>query len=1430
MLRFDGGKFSAANTYTLVLSRKAALAEDKYNWRHEINQGRNVKSETALEIRKADIAQEIPRGSYSVTVLENGEALPISVDLEFLLEEGEKPLIQPTVKINGGASYTTSRTVTIKVDPGTYTKFKMAETEAGLETAFYSEVSTSFSYTFKDESYGTKTVYFVFKDEDGNETGTVSASIRYVSGLTSPPKGYGIDGDELPANQTIVLPEGSRITFWLKSDLASGSASISFWDAAGNVLLSQNLWRGAKEQSGLYTYSRTLTVDRSTLGAARWLEFCLQDVAAQSAWQSGQQAIQVAEAAAIAAASCQFEFAYFNGTDQQFVKRKSPVYVRVEGTPGREVSAVLYYDTETVEGKTAVIPLEEKEGVPGVYVGQGAVPEGAVKVTRITYTLSGAQPAEKQESFGPGLLVAGEATFRLANSQGELNGLWLRLDGNGIPLYYNGRQCYVSKDETQVDFSPVMPGTYTYSLYDSYRTYAKGEINVGNGEAVDVDLTGEGAPAELELTVGNGLNGYVSYRVEDSTGNVVTASASCELKDGKALIKGLKRGDAVKYRVTLNWDHLLVYQQPEEEFSVSVTAAKTSQIVNIPEIATVKLSGRVIDKDRTVGGDKVPLAGAVVAVYQVALNGGRMVYNNRSVTVGDDGRFELNVFQGCSGIIHIQKEGYRTLQENIDEKVQDTDLGDRELECYNRNYIDVRLEVAPAVRQGEESVYLPAGGRIRYVEAFKGTTKLRGWYSFYNARFYLEEGQGLSAGDSVTLKAYIDPWGGAAMELENQGEAGVTLTSHLTGEATFKARKLGYIEARPVSEGGAGTTCYMLVFDNQNRRMGIVSGTGAVNTSNLSLPAGQYRLIFMSGQDLSKINRLTDPIILEQLGLSAGVHYVERNATVESGTITELGEVKVPVVSDDDLGYLALEGTSISAKQLEVAGDGSVKAQVTVRYFMNERVGKSGIQAEGLQVSLSGGKVSGNSCYFNGKTVPVIPGVQSLGISKGYVDMGSQGMLTFEVEMSEETVLDVAAYVNLRRNNPYLWLYESIGQASFNFSAVSIVSPEEAVAADNLSVTVRGVAPKNREVKIWDNGIMVGQTKADDRGRWQAKVDLVQPQRPSLHVLQAVVEMEGKQISQYSYTRVLGKNAPVVDDVTIWQPTPYGDRFKLDFKTSEDAKKAIAVINPYYPVKGRFKLLNVTPDKVDYAAFVNDYRGITTLFPASYNTQTGYWEAEFKLPSPGEISVVYGLKVPEDDNDPAFDVSYLTGSLPIDLTALPDKPVDPSVLPEEIRQAGVSVGQDGQQDPDNISADMTIKGAQGGTAQLHFSAHHERVTVDLAQLQAQGFVRIDTTQGFYYTKAPQISFGSVDMTKTVYFSPELYKSLGGEGAIPEGTSTTQVVLDKADYVSYLSGELDLIVSTSQNPNALGSVGTGMTVLGGAVLAGQVVLGRVGKDP
>ncbi|MGB9885589.1 MAG: hypothetical protein ACPLRW_01145 [Moorellales bacterium] len=1088
-LVLTGGNFSGENSYQVLLYAGGEPAPSP------VLLTAQFRDERTLLVPEEDLAA-VPGGEYRVCVLESDRVLPVSQAVTLELNPGGAQLVWPTVEINNGATSTTSPEVTVSVNPGTFTAYKLAESPEGLDAAQWQAVTRlqtlTFPYTLS-EGYGKKTLYFRFRDDSGQEV-SAQATITYRSAALAEPREYGLSASV--SEGVYLLREGERVSFWIKVAQAGLSAGATLLDANGNAVATLALPRTAREGE-VTTYSATLTVPATGYDGVTRAVFSLKEPPSGAEWQA-EVPVGFRREIMIGSAEAVFDrfYAYTASGPGWLVRPQSPVGLALWGTPGAGATAELVLRVGD-SASTFSVPLSEAR--PGCYTGETTLPAGAKKVEKVLFRLAyPSQPAgAKEQSQDLGYPVCGRLTFTgLDNADGTFDGLTLTLRGND---FFAWRQSGVSGTGA-LAFSDLPPGNYSWSLEGNSRAYAQGEVTVNAGAEATVGLAGAPAPATLTFkTSPEGVNGGAVCRV--SAGDRTWTQY---VRLGQTLT-GLAARDTVSYTVSLDWQELERYRQPQDGATVFVSGGSQEETVTLQELETVNLRGRVIDRDRDPQNNVIPLEGAWVRLYQSFQNGNRWVYNNLTATTDENGNFALKAYKGAEGRLSAGRTGYRDIEQQMDAASLTGDAARTlELECLDRRYVRVSLLVAPAVPRGEEREYLPAAPHRLYVEAYTPEGRVNGWYSAYEGRFLIADGENLPAGSELKLKAWN--WEGLTFE---SSEVTVTLDRHLTAAAEFRALAPGYVTMRPVSEE-ADAPCYLLVFDpaNNGRRVRTYAGTGTITTAEPRLPAGTYSLVLVSGANLTKLDRLASLDAFGSLGLGEGTHYLKREVSVAPGAVADLGELTVPALTDEELGRLDSQGTSIKAGQIGVSSDGSARVAVQVRYRLPERLVKAGYRVDTVQVSLTrqdGGEVRlvGQTFYLNDRTYAASGGSWLTVYSHDLPDSArSQGLLSGYVDLDAATALRVFGRVDIVGPDGKRY-YEDIGARSFEFSPLSLAAPERVTAADEVQVTLRGLAPRDAEVEIRDGGVVVGNARADRWGRWQARVNLLQPQVPALHRLEA---------------------------------------------------------------------------------------------------------------------------------------------------------------------------------------------------------------------------------------------------------------------------------------------------------------------------------------
>ncbi len=1383
-----------------------------------------VNQETLLISDQA--VQDLPRGDYRVYVLEDGAMVPTTQLLHLILRAGLKLIVQPEVSINAGAEFTFNPEVTLTITPGSFTKVKWAESLAELASAVYQDVTFSATYTFAPE-LGDKTLYFRFADQDGLESNLVTKQIQLVSSTLSAPTEFGIDSDTWRAGQTV--------TAWLRTDLPGVLAGITLHkadDTTVNISLPKTLL-----EYGVATYSRQLNIslDESNVTG---VSFHLTDGRTGAKWDSDLKQVGFSYASELRQARSSWQRVYYS---QGLITASSPVSFTLTGTSGLTATATVTYSDGTAEQTWDVTLVETASRT---YNGHGTVPADASRILRVDYKIGGTGFLDSVASETIGADVTGTLRFTgLPNGSGAYDRAVLYLHGKE-PLWSSQQQSV--NGSADIVFSGREPGTYSYQLVGPERCYVVGEVTIQPGKTTDVSLAGAYAPASFTLQPDQSVNGEVYYHVTgvDNT----TWDTYGQL--GQPLT-GLLIGDQVSYSVHLDYQGLLSYLNPPAvpaDAPIAVDQTATVSTLNLQTMPYVTVSGRVLDAAYQQAGKTHPIAGVSVQINQSFNNNGVTLRNNQRVTTDANGQFTLQLFKDQGGTISFSKSSYRIsdLELPANGYTADFALGDILAEYADRGAIRWNTLVAAPVREGETPKFDPAVAYLNIRSISVGDQPLSG-YMRRSGEYMLSEQSlaGLKADDVLTLQ-FWSPW--YPLQLVSD-TLSVAFDPNLCVDLDVELQQMGYVQAALENPQQTAVTDHMLVFHKHDNpaysyRATSCSAAGVLSSQGSKLWAGEYTLVFLRGDNLTKLGRVNTLQYLDDLGLVAGADYIRRDVTLGYGSIVDLGILPAPTtITDEHLGFLATDGTSLDIRQDGFTAANKMKRTVTVRYRVRDDVLQADGKANYLSIRYNQGENVKREAYLNGALLTssyVYP--QSISVS----DMSSnaygadglaerQGVVSFQMETSESQ-LSFSASVNVWANNS--WRQETIASQVLDLPFVTVSEPAEVYASSSGRIFLSGVSYKNSVVTIMDNGVEAGSAESDARGRWQTSINLSDPLQPGVHQLQARVELGDGTITESPVVdcQVLPRGAAVVDDVRIWQ-----DNHGITLTNVSVGENVYSGSLPFYPhpnvpVRAWFKILNAEPEEVDVAALVDTNQGNSTMYEAEYDPVDGYWKvAAYGITRPGVFSIYFALKVENDPAKEAEIVSKLTGSTPIDVSQLPAQPeVDPGTLPQTIREMTIDTTSnyvDGSNSNDHIEASYNL----GDGMRLSFQG----TSTSVPNQQPAGSIRIQTAQGYYYTTPPTVNVGSdsITVTKTAWFSPELWAAINGGAVGGAGFSAASVTaqdtqdnLQRLDYTSTATGIAGDLYELKKGADTLGKLGKGLTALGGVSLAGNVLLGSIGTDP
>jgi hypothetical protein len=1359
-------------------------------------------SRSELKIDKEDL-ESFPRGWYTVYLTEDGEQVKGFADVTLFSEgDGGPSIILPKGTINNNAAYTTEANVILNISPGSFQKVKFAESEAALEQAAWRDIVPEIPFTLS-EGYGTKTIYFLFKADMGEEYSLTDSIIYRGTALESMIE-YGVANSKVLEDGTVFLNKDRYYTFYIVSNQLNLTGKAEFYDEHDALIHTEELKRTASNK-GVHTYAKTIKIDSKVENAVK-VDFYVED---NEGFLSPAESknLLVRNEAYILKAGTVFKTRYYHTT---FIENDSQIQYTLTGIPNFIGGAKLTYVDTGEENKTIDYLLTFDENT-NVYSHQAALPAGAKKIISVEYSLTDPENGENKATVveEKNLEISGSISFvGLDNEGGDYNGKTITLFNN---LDWFRQDQVIGENETDFKFNGLRPtGNYQYQLKDEVHVYASGKIDLSPGQNETVDLSSAYKPAKVRFNVtGGGASVRISYRIKDTNYYRYVESGE-ELNEFFV-------GQELEYGVVLSEPDAKKYKIPEEKTMVIAASNETINI-NLEELPKIKVTGTI--SDERISGRNID--GCVISLYQSFRNGYRYISHNDTTVTDGEGRYEIEIYSDVPVYMYISKTGYLDDAVNFSSETDvEKNIG---LEYSVKNKIAVDLFTRPLVDQGEEVDNTTLIGldntNISRVTVRKadGVTYVDAGYYWHSSTIHIYD-RDIRAGEKLRL--YFEFNDGLHPD---EPFYEVTLDEYLNGKVNAVALPKGEVTAHVLTGGDNPPASYLLLYDESGQQAAVITGIDHLSSEFHNLKAGDYTAVIFKGYGLKKAQNLKLLETFEFLDLEENTHYVKKTLAIEKGKRTSLGDIELKeLVLDEQLGFTE---NSIKTKYTPNNDTGEVAVVVSFKADFTDH--EEEIILERINI-ISTAALKGNEVYYEGEKYS--------GSSFTPWDMSkTSGLMSFTLipPATDQTTLNISLRYKIGNN----YHNESFGVDNIDVPKVTIIPPKEVFLGEKArNILVRGIGLPESTIEIYDNDTLIGKTVIPaDKTNYQTSVALTYPDYAMGHIMYAKMITKDGEIHTSSLN-----TCEIIDP----QKAAYTSHFKFSnagYEFSNDSPDEsnhplTLSYNPYAKTKVSFRINNLLKDQISYAGLVNKYNGVDTMFEATHvrdvvegDTKYSEWELDKYLNVYlGDLSIYYALAYDEP-------LAPISGTKDIDFAEAINQPnIDPVSLSVVIRDNLDK--REIQQDENNLNILFPV--ADGSS--LHVTGSFtEGHTISEEELISQGYRKYETLQGYYWTKEELTENGdSAEYTRTMYFSPELTALLKGDtGAKRKASratgmmntdSTTNDVLSKADYAGYVYNLGDFVNDTSANPANLSRVGNGMQVLGGAVLAGQVIMGPTSKD-
>lgn len=396
----------------------------------------------------------------------------------------------------------------------------------------------------------------------------------------------------------------------------------------------------------------------------------------------------------------------------------------------------------------------------------------------------------------------------------------------------------------------------------------------------------------------------------------------------------------------------------------------------------------------------------------------------------------------------------------------------------------------------------------------------------------------------------------------------------------------GYISANAQGSG----TKLMFVFDQTGRLVKRYT-VNNVNIVSDSMPEGEYKLVFMKKTNL--LSNVENISRLSEMGLTEGTDYILKTASVKNGAESNIGDVAVPELDENNLYYTVNEDTGLTAASTEIAVGGVVriKAEYKIKpqYDTSEQKVIFNIP-EGMYlidncISLDGAAISHYTA--DGSSVIVYTNKES-------------GVIRFYAAASQGGSYNIDGYLSFKYDNADIT--QPIGSIGLNAEALKL---NVANRTASKTINLGGKAYNNSIVRVYDGDTEVGMTKTNAAGTWALAFELDNPYPLSVHNIYAAVEM--------AYNSDIKVKS---DEYTVVYDENFIDLLSVDFTARYDYHIDSDDINSYsygYTYAGRtisyiVNFTNNDPNRIEdvYVVTANSM-GEETWIPCIYDPYENAW-------------------------------------------------------------------------------------------------------------------------------------------------------------------------------------------------------------------------------
>lgn len=755
-----------------------------------------------------------------------------------------------------------------------------------------------------------------------------------------------------------------------------------------------------------------------------------------------------------------------------------------------------------------------------------------------------------------------------------------------------------------------------------------------------------------------------------------------------AVLTGQLQGTKLKCQFVLPEDLAMRYQQPEE---MLFTVQEKDNVVScrLENIEQILFSGRVLDAT-----DDRPIQGAVLSLSQV-LNGR---YTKTIITSSDQsGHFSVQGSQAPTNVI-VSAKDYVNSSIELQTQNGNVELGDIKLKKISGTVVTTNFTYTESVSEGETATVTSGYTENHNVE-----------YEIYNVtqqsdvlNFSVQYPKiilmdAVNAGDQlrITARSKTNAFNSVTgtTVVGESGEASVDLPIVQLGglKADFESTKNSAVIGILYNQDGQ----LMKTYTYSNNQLTVSD-----------LADGNYIWITMARSSL--FGSILNLDQFDRIGLQEGKDYLKQEVSVESGRYAVIHETEIPLLDESKLAYTDGK-TYFSVNKASVIAGNYLTLKGEIKFKPDFKDAVSNVS---LVVDLP------QNCSFVDNSVMIGSQIAS------YMLDGQR--LTIPLSNYEEAVkfcvipTDGGSYLASAFVDFFIAgqeMLQPIGSASYQVDNMLITLPARTASKQ---VRVSGTSLSNADVLVYDDGVLIGQTKSIANGSWNLRTELPNLYQHSYHKIYAeVISAEGVKLT--SETKILEYDANYID---VSKVNMICADYDIEFDFLNPTNKKVSYTYPMCGSDFSF-LVNFTQNDTskikDVRVHVLMMDGKSRVLDALYNAAKQCW-------------VAYG----------AFkETNSLPVSCWVDFNML-DAPFDNSEREEE-QNANIAASMNELETYINDKMDVAVTDDEDNRMSFTMTDQEQSLTYQ-SDVEILDVATLDLNDGFVYHQ--------IDDTLGVYLKPE----------------------------------------------------------------------------